>query len=114
MHNCEGSALIDRTGESNVRGTDRLERILHGVVFILIAVFLVTGVWQYVLGAYGLIRLLTGIFAVCPGVYSAQVFDEDIKTDPSSRRISSPLDSDAINFHPVKADCFAWGALQIG
>jgi Protein of unknown function (DUF2892) len=51
----------------NVGGMDRLERIFHGVVFILIAVFLVTGVWRYALGAYGLIRLLTGIFAICPG-----------------------------------------------
>ena len=50
----------------NVGGTDRLERIFHGVVFMLIAVFLVNGVWHYVLGAYGLLRLLTGIFAFCP------------------------------------------------
>jgi len=50
----------------NVGGTDRLERIFHGIAFILIAVFLVNGVWQYVLGVYGLIRLLTGIFAFCP------------------------------------------------
>jgi hypothetical protein len=48
---------------------DRLERIFHGVAFILIAVFLVNGIWRYVLGAYGLIRLLTGIFAVCPGYF---------------------------------------------
>ena len=51
----------------NVGGMDRLERIFHGVAFILIAVFLVNGVWRAVLGAYGLIRLLTGIFAFCPG-----------------------------------------------
>ncbi|MCK9418402.1 MAG: DUF2892 domain-containing protein [Nitrospirae bacterium] len=50
----------------NVGGTDRLERIFHGAAFILIAVFLVSGIWQYILGAYGLIRLLTGIFAFCP------------------------------------------------
>jgi hypothetical protein len=50
----------------NVGGADRLERIFHGVVFVLVAVFLVSGVWQYVLGAYGLIRLLTGVFAFCP------------------------------------------------
>ncbi len=51
----------------NVGGIDRLERVFHGVVFILIAIFLVNGAWQYVLGTYGLIRLLTGIFAFCPG-----------------------------------------------
>ena len=50
----------------NVGGFDRLERILHGTAFILIGIFLVSGVWQYVLGLYGLIRLLTGVFAVCP------------------------------------------------
>jgi Protein of unknown function (DUF2892) len=51
----------------NVGGIDRMERVFHGVVFILIAAFLVNGVWRYALGLYGLIRLLTGIFAVCPG-----------------------------------------------
>jgi hypothetical protein len=50
----------------NVGGKDRLERIFHGVVFILIGIFLVSGVWQYALSTYGLIRLLTGIFAFCP------------------------------------------------
>lgn len=52
--------------QCNVGGADRLERTFHGVAFIVIAVFLVNGAWQYVLGAYGLIRLLTGIFAFCP------------------------------------------------
>jgi cytochrome b subunit of formate dehydrogenase len=50
----------------NVGGFDRLERILHGSAFILIGIFLVSGLWQYVLGIYGLLRLLTGVFAVCP------------------------------------------------
>ena len=50
----------------NVGGLDRAERIFHGVVFLLIATFLVTGVWQYILGGYGVIRLLTGVFAFCP------------------------------------------------
>ena len=50
----------------NVGGLDRGERIFHGVVFILIALFLITGAWQYVLGGYGVIRLLTGVFAFCP------------------------------------------------
>jgi hypothetical protein len=50
----------------NVGGFDRLERIVHGTAFILIGLFLVSGVWQYVLGIYGLIRLLNGVFAVCP------------------------------------------------
>ena len=50
----------------NVGGTDRLERIFHGIVFLLIAMFLVNGMWRYVIGIYGLIRLLTGIFAFCP------------------------------------------------
>jgi hypothetical protein len=50
----------------NVGGLDRAERIFHGVAFLLIATFLVTGVWQYILGGYGLIRLLTGVFAFCP------------------------------------------------
>ena len=50
----------------NVGGLDRGERIFHGAVFILIGLFLVSGVWQYVIGGYGVIRLLTGIFAFCP------------------------------------------------
>jgi hypothetical protein len=50
----------------NVGGTDRIERIFHGVVFVLIAAFLVGGGWRYVLGAYGLLRLSTGVFAFCP------------------------------------------------
>lgn len=50
----------------NVGGFDRAERIFHGIAFILIGIFLVSGVWQYVLGIYGLIRLLTGTFAFCP------------------------------------------------
>jgi hypothetical protein len=51
---------------ANVGGFDRLERIVHGTAFILIGIFLVSGVWRYMLGIYGLIRLLTGVFAVCP------------------------------------------------
>jgi cytochrome b subunit of formate dehydrogenase len=50
----------------NVDGFDRMERILHGTAFILIGIFLVPGVWLYVPGIYGLIWLLTGVFAVCP------------------------------------------------
>jgi hypothetical protein len=50
----------------NVGGMDRLERIFHGIAFILIALFLVSGVWRYILGGYGVIRLVTGIFAFCP------------------------------------------------
>ncbi len=50
----------------NVGGVDRGERIFHGIVFLLIAVFLINGVWQYIIGIYGLIRLLTGVFAFCP------------------------------------------------
>ena len=53
----------------NVGGFDRMERIVHGSVFILIGIFLVSGVWQYLLGIYGLIRLFTGIFSVCPVYY---------------------------------------------
>ena len=50
----------------NVGGMDRRERIFHGIVFFLIAVFLVNGIWRYVIGIYGLMRLLTGVFAFCP------------------------------------------------
>jgi hypothetical protein len=50
----------------NVGGFDRVERIAHGIIFLLIALFLVSGIWQYVLGGYGLIRLLTGVFRYCP------------------------------------------------
>jgi hypothetical protein len=50
----------------NVGGTDRAERIFHGVVFLLIAIVLVDEIWRYILGGYGLIRLLTGLFAFCP------------------------------------------------
>ena len=50
----------------NVGGVDRGERIFHGVVFILVGIFLVTGLWSYILGGYGVIRLLTGVFAFCP------------------------------------------------
>jgi len=50
----------------NVGGLDRLERIAHGIIFILIALLLVSGVWRYVLGTYGMIRLMTGVFAFCP------------------------------------------------
>jgi len=34
--------------------------------FLLIAVFLIDGIWRYIIGIYGLIRLLTGVFAFCP------------------------------------------------
>jgi hypothetical protein len=50
----------------NVGGLDRAERIFHGIVFLGIGIFLVSGLWQYILGGYGVIRLLTGIFAFCP------------------------------------------------
>jgi hypothetical protein len=50
----------------NVGGTDRLERIFHGIAFFLIAIFLPTGAWRYILGGYGLIRFATGVFAFCP------------------------------------------------
>jgi len=56
----------DNFMKCNVGGLDRLERIFHGIVFVIIALFLVTGVWQFVLGSYGVIRLLTGVFAFCP------------------------------------------------
>jgi hypothetical protein len=61
-------AVVNRENnmKCNVGGIDRGERIFHGMVFILIAIFLVSGIWRYVLGAYGAIRLLTGIFAFCP------------------------------------------------
>lgn len=50
----------------NVGGLDRLERTFNGILFLLVAIFLVTGVWRYVLGIYGLGRALTGFFAFCP------------------------------------------------
>ena len=50
----------------NVGGMDRRERMFHGIIFLLIAVFLVNGIWRYIIGMYGLIRLLTGVFAFCP------------------------------------------------
>jgi len=50
----------------NVGGFDRLERIVHGTAFLLIAVFLISSGWRYVVGGYGLVRLLTGVFALCP------------------------------------------------
>jgi len=50
----------------NVGGQDRIERIFHGAIFLCIGIFLVAGVWRYILGGYGLIRLLTGMFAFCP------------------------------------------------
>ncbi len=52
--------------ERNVGGADRVERIVHGVVFLLLAIFLLSGVWRYVLGTYGLLRLAAGVFAFCP------------------------------------------------
>lgn len=65
----------------NVGGLDRLERIFHGIVFILIALFLLSGLWRYILGAYGLIRLLTGVFSFCPFYvpfkYSTKKHDEE-------------------------------------
>jgi hypothetical protein len=51
----------------NVGTMDRLERIFNGAAFMLVTVFLVSGFWQYLSGAYGLIRFLTGLFAFCPG-----------------------------------------------
>ncbi len=50
----------------NVGGSDRIERIAHGVVFMLIGIFLVSGLWQVIITAYGAIRLATGLFAFCP------------------------------------------------
>jgi hypothetical protein len=50
----------------NVGGTDRIERVFHGIAFILISLFLMGGIWRYILGCYGAIRLFTGIFAFCP------------------------------------------------
>jgi hypothetical protein len=50
----------------NVGGWDRRERIFHGIVFLLLAAFLINGTWRYIIGIYGLIRLLTGVFAFCP------------------------------------------------
>lgn len=50
----------------NVGGPDRIERIVHGVVFMLIGLFLVSGVWKVILIVYGAIRLATGLFAFCP------------------------------------------------
>ena len=61
-----GKLKGEKTMKCNVGGTDRLERVFHGIVFLLIAVFLVNGIWRYFIGCYGLIRLLTGIFAFCP------------------------------------------------
>ena len=67
----------------NVGGADRVERIAHGVLFILIGLFLVTGVWKIVITAYGVIRLTTGLFAFCP-VYLL------FKVDTSAGKNKSP------------------------
>lgn len=50
----------------NVGGTDRMERHSIALFFFWAAVFLAGGVWRYILDGYGLIRLLTGVFAFRP------------------------------------------------
>ena len=63
-----GSMVVkgEDTMKCNVGGADRFERIFHGIVFLLISLFMVHGIWSYILGVYGAARLLTGIFAFCP------------------------------------------------
>lgn len=46
----------------NVGGTDRILRIVAGIVLIALAAAGMVGVWGYI----GVVPLLTGVFRFCP------------------------------------------------
>jgi len=52
--------------EKNVGKTDRWIRGILGIALVAIAVSMTGGTWMYVLGAVGVISLLTAIFGFCP------------------------------------------------
>lgn len=50
----------------NVGSTDRLVRLIAGVVLLLVAIFAVKGVLAWVLGILGVVMLATGTLRFCP------------------------------------------------
>lgn len=52
--------------EKNVGSTDRMVRIIAGVVLLLLAIFMLAGITQIIAGLLGVIALVTGIVNFCP------------------------------------------------
>lgn len=50
----------------NVGSTDRLVRLVAGVVLLAVALFLVNGALAWVLGILGVVMLATGTLRFCP------------------------------------------------
>lgn len=50
----------------NVGSTDRLIRLIAGVLLIALAIFAVQGVWAWVLGIVGVVLIGTGALRFCP------------------------------------------------
>ena len=50
----------------NMGSVDRIIRFIIGVVFVLLAIFVVTGVWMGVLYALGAVMLVTSLIGTCP------------------------------------------------
>lgn len=50
----------------NVGSTDRLIRLVAGVVLLGVAFFAVQGVLAWVLGVLGVVLIVTGAIRVCP------------------------------------------------
>ncbi len=45
---------------------DRVLRTVLGIALLAIAIFALANVWQWVLGAVGLILIITGLVGFCP------------------------------------------------
>lgn len=50
----------------NVGSTDRLIRLIAGVLLIALAIFAVQGVWAWMLGIVGVVLIGTGALRFCP------------------------------------------------
>lgn len=50
----------------NMGSADRIIRVIIGVVFVLWAIFVATGVWAGALYALGAVMLVTSLIGTCP------------------------------------------------
>jgi hypothetical protein len=50
----------------NMGNTDRWIRIIIGIIFVLWAIFVATGVWAGALYAIGAILIITSLVGTCP------------------------------------------------
>ena len=56
--------------KQNEGSTDRMIRIVLGIVLIIVGFFFMTGTWGVIVGIVGFVPLVTGLMGWCP-LYAA-------------------------------------------